>query len=197
LSRACTVRCAFWDLRLTYGQTIAVAMTHYTLPGCALLYVAVSMPGALAAGPPRTPNESELRSMYCVSVGREEIGLQSHMIASSSEAAGSAVTPEQRQQWLDTSAELLQRLERLQDVLGRLQAYMLPRIPTLDSLALGAAIRKGAADFQDSRTMADRCAIQCDAAPAPRGQLPACSAACSDNALLARVSACDNPTWLP
>jgi len=163
----------------------------------ALVCLALSTPGALAAAPPRAPNESELRSMYCVSVVREEIGLQGHMITSSSEAAASAVTPEQRQQWLDTSVELLQGLQRLQDVLGRLQAYMLPRIPALDSLALGAAIRKGAADFQDARTMADRCAIQCDAAHTPSEQLPSCNAGCSDNALLARVSACDSPTWLP
>src|SRR5579862_1837731 len=138
--------------------------------GCALLCLLAATPAVLGAAPPRAPNESELRSMYCVSVVREEIDLQGHMIASSSEAAGSALTPEQRQQWLDTSAELLQRLGQLQDVLGRLQAYMLPRIPELDALALGAAIRKGATDFQDARTMADRCAIQCDAAHTPSEQ---------------------------
>ena len=163
----------------------------------ALPWLALGAASTLPAAEPRAPNESELRSMYCVSVVREEIGLQNHMITSSSEAASSAPTPEQRQKWLDTSTELLQGLQRLESVMGRLQAYMLPRIPQLDSLALGVAIRKGAADFQESRTMADRCAVACNPANTPNEQLQSCSAGCSDNALLSRVSGCDNPTWLP
>jgi len=162
----------------------------------ALLLSAATAAGSLAAAEPRAPNENELHSMYCVSVVREEIGLQEHLIDSSSEAASNAATPELRQQWLDTSAELLQRLQKLEAVLGRLQAYMLPRIAALDALALGAAIRRGDADFQESRAMADRCATQCDAAHTASDQLAACSASCSDNALLARVGACDDPTWL-
>jgi hypothetical protein len=163
----------------------------------ALLLSPLAAAPALSAAEPRAPNDNELRSMYCVSVVREEIGLQQHLIASSDEAASNAATPELRQQWISTSAELLQRLQKLEGVLGRLQAYMLPRIPALDSLALGTAIRKGDADFQESRAIADRCAAQCDAAHAVNEQLTSCSSSCSDNALLTRVNACDNPTWLP
>lgn len=162
-----------------------------------LLWLSLLAAATLAAAEPRAPNEGELRSMYCVSVVREEIDLQNHMITSSSEAASSAPTPELRQKWLDTSSELLQGLQKLESVMGRLQAYMLPRIPKLDALALGVAIRKGAADFQESRVMSDRCAVACDPTHTPSEQLQSCSAGCTDNALLSRVSGCDNPTWLP
>ena len=110
--------------------------------------------------------------MYCVEVLRAEIGLQHHLISSADAAASSASTPALRQQWIDTSAELLQGLERLEVVRYRLQAYMLPRIPALDSQSLAAALRQGDNDFQESRSLAEQ-------------------------VMLNRVSACEKPTWLP
>ena len=77
--------------------------------------------------------------------------------------------PELRAQWIDTSAELLRRLAKLEGALYRLQAYMLPRIPVIDPLALASAIRQANADVRESW---------------------------SNDALLGRVSACENPTWL-
>jgi hypothetical protein len=91
------------------------------------------------------------------------------MISELSEAAGVA-QPELREQWIDTSAELLQRLAQLEGALYRLQIYMLPRIPTIDSLALASAIRQANADVQESW---------------------------NNDALLLRVAQCENPTWLP
>jgi hypothetical protein len=117
----------------------------------------------------RAPSDDELHSMYCVEVLRAEITLQHHLISASSEAAGAA-QPELREQWIDTSAELLQRLAGLEGALYRLQVYMLPRIAAIDSLALAAAIRQANADVQESW---------------------------SNDALLSRVSACENSTWLP
>lgn len=86
--------------------------------------------------------------MYCVEVLRAQITLQQHMIAASSQAAGMA-EPQARAQWIDTSAELLQQLAKLEGALHRLQLYMLPRIPALDARALATAIRQGSADAQD------------------------------------------------
>lgn len=116
----------------------------------------------------QAPSEQELHSLYCVEVLRTEITLQQHMISASSEAAGMA-QPELRAQWIDTSAELLRRLAKLEGALYRLQAYMLPRIPALDSYPLASAIRQANADVQESW---------------------------SNGALLARASACENPTWV-
>lgn len=148
-------------------------------------------------GAPQVPSEDELRSMYCGEVIRAEIGLQHHMISASDDAAGSASSAGLRQQWIDVSAELLQGLARLEVVRYRLQVYMLPRIGALDSLALASAIRQGETDFQESRALADRCAVQCGALPATNQQPQACGTSCGDNAPLARLSACENPPWLP
>lgn len=122
-----------------------------------------------ATAQPRPPSDAELHSIYCVEVLRAEINLQHHMISASSEAAGMA-QPESRAQWLETSSELLQRLAKLQGALYRLQLYMLPRIPAIDSLALASAIRQANADVEESW---------------------------SKDALLTRVTACEHLTWLP
>lgn len=98
----------------------------------------------------RAPSEAELHSIYCVEVLRAEITLQHHMISASSRAAGVA-QPELREQWIETSAELLQRLARLERAMYRLQVYMLPRIPAIDSIALASAIRQANADGPQSR----------------------------------------------
>jgi hypothetical protein len=92
------------------------------------------------------PSKEELRSMYCVEVLRAEIDLQQHLISASVDAAGRAATPELRQQWIDTSVELIQGLAKLEGVLYRFQARMLPRIQELDSFALAEAIRQANAE---------------------------------------------------
>lgn len=114
------------------------------------------------------PSGDELRSMYCVEVIRTEIELQHHLISAADAAAASASTPAARQQWITTSAELLQGLAKLEHTRYRLQTYMLPRIPELDPSALAVAVREGNADLQSG-----------------------------DPVLLARASACQNPAWLP
>ena len=166
------------------------------LPRATLLSSFLSVTAAVAAQQ-QPPSSDELRSMYCVEVIRAEIDLQHHLISASDAAAASATTPELRQQWLDTSVELLQGLTKLEAVRYRLQIYMLPRIPALDSFALATAMRQGNADFEESRAVADRCAVECNAPQAANQQPPVCSLSCGDKTSLSRVSACDKPTWLP
>ena len=173
-----------------------VCPTPRTVRRVLLLSTVFAFATAVAA-PPRVPSEHELRCMYCVEVIRAEILLQHHLISASDEAAISAPTPELRQQWLNTSAELLQGLAKLEVVLNRLQVYMLPRIRALDAYALATALREGDDDFEQSRAIADRCAVQCDPLHAMNEQLQACRASCSNDALLKKVRACENPTWLP
>ena len=95
--------------------------------------------------------------------------MQHQTISASSEAAGVG-PPELREQWTETSAELLQGLAKLEGALYRLQLYMLPRIQTIDSLALAIPIRQANADVQESR---------------------------NNDTLLMRMRACESPTWLP
>ena len=165
------------------------------LPSSAVLLSALSVSTAVAAQS-QAPSGDELRSMYCVEVLRAEIDLQHHLISASDAAAASAITPALRQQWIDTSSELLQGLAKLEVARYRLQAYMLPRIPALDSSALATAMREGASDFHESRVIADNCAAECNPGQTSNQQPSACGASCGDKALLSRVSACDKPTWL-
>jgi hypothetical protein len=174
---------ALWPLR-------ARGLAHGAMAVCLVV-------SGEAAGQRQVPGEDELRSMYCVEVLREEIGLQHHLISASDAAAASATTAALRQQWIDTSAELLRGLERLEALRYRLQSYMLPRIPALDSGSLAAAMRQGDADFQESRAVANRCTVDCNAPQALDQQPPVCGASCGDKAALSRVSACETPTWLP
>jgi len=162
------------------------------------LFTLCAVNAAVAAGvaAPQQPSEVELRCMYCVEVLKAEINLQQHMISASDEAANNATSPQVRQQWLDTSSELLQGLARLEGVLNRMQVYLLPRIHTLDPYALATALRQGDTDYEESRAIADRCAVECGRLQATN-ELQACSSACGDRALLTRVSACDNAAWLP
>ena len=164
----------------------AVPLWLARLPCGAVLLSALSAATGVATAQQHPPSGDELRSMYCIEVIRAEIDLQHHSISASDTAAASAITAAQRQQWIDTSAELLQGLAKLEALRYKLQAYMLPRIPALDPSALATAMRQGAADFQESRAVA------------AMDQQPAiCSATCGDKTPLSRVSACASPTWLP
>jgi hypothetical protein len=150
------------------------------------LWAAIA-PGTGGAAPPqREPSDDELHSMYCVEVLRAEIVLQQHLVSESSEAAGTA-EPAQRALWIDTGAELLQRLERLEGALYQLQLYMLPRIPAVNPLALAGAIRQADVDVQESREDFGHLQFQ---------QTVADASSWSGVALLGRVRACENPSWL-
>jgi hypothetical protein len=133
----------------------------------AVLLLALFSFTATATAQERAPSEAELHSIYCVEVLRAEITTQNHMISATSEVAGEA-SPASREQLISTSSELLQRLAQLEGALRRLQVYMLPRIPGLDARALAAAIRQANADAQGSW---------------------------SDETVLNRVRACENPSW--
>jgi hypothetical protein len=135
----------------------------------ALLLCALFAFDGSAAAQPRAPSDAESQAVYCAEVLRTEITLQHHMISASSEAAGMA-QPELRAQWIDTSAELLRRLEKLEAAHRRLQAWLLPRIRAIDSLALASTIRQADTDSQGSW---------------------------SDEALVSRFRACEDPTWVP
>jgi hypothetical protein len=121
--------------------------------GClTMLSVVLSAYTGTATGQQRAPSDDELHSMYCVEVLKAEITLQQHMISESSDAAGMG-QPGQREQWIDTSVELLRQLAKLQGALYDLQAYMLPRIPAIDSFALASAIRQADADVEESKAV--------------------------------------------
>ena len=135
----------------------------------AVLVAALSALTGDATAQARAPSVDELQSMYWTEVLRTEITLQRHMISASNEAAGMA-QPDARGQWIDTSAELLRQLSKLEHALHRLQVYLLPRIHAVDPLALAATIRQAHGDVSE-----------------PAGS----------DAQLTRIRMCEDPTWLP
>ena len=175
---------------------IMLVKARWTVSCRAVLLAGLCALAGNAMAQQRVPNDDELHSMYCVEVIRAEITLQQHLVSASNEAAGTA-QPESREQWIATSAELLQQLAKLQEVLHQLQAYMLPRIPAIDSLALASEIRHAEADIEDSRTTSDTCVGECgEPARAASPQQPrADNASWSHAAVLIRVRGCENPTW--
>src|SRR5262249_61944414 len=126
-----------------FGTPSATAVPLWLagIPCGAVLLSALSAAtgGATAQQPP--PSGDELRSMYCIEVIRAEIDLQHHSISASDTAAASPITPALRQQWIDTSAELLQGLAKLEAVRKQVPTYMLPRSPALDESAHGTRSR--------------------------------------------------------
>ena len=158
------------DSSVSTGRRSAMWTTNRSSMVCGVVLLCVLCALTCnATAQPRAPSDDELHSMYCAEVLRTEITLQHHMISASSEAAGVGQR-ELREQRIDTSAELLRGLAKLEGALYRLQLYMLPRIPAIDSLALASAIRQANADVQESR---------------------------SSDAPLSRMRACESPTWLP
>jgi hypothetical protein len=148
-----------------------------------------------AAAQQAVPTDTELRSAYCASVIRGDIDLQQKMIAQIDAAVKSAPTPELQQQAIKASTELHEGLTKIETVRDRLKLYLLPRIGSLDPIAITAAMHRGEADVQEVMAMVNRCSAKCD--PLPGDQRATCNASCVDNDLIARVKACTNPTWLP
>src|SRR5262249_61726209 len=107
----------------------------------ALLLSALSAATGVPPAKQHPPSGDELRSMYCIEVIRAQIDLQHHSISASDTAAASPITPALRQQWIDTSAELLQGLAKLEAVRKQVPTYMLPRSPALDESAHGTRSR--------------------------------------------------------
>ena len=148
-----------------------------------------------AAAQETVPSDAELRSAYCMSVIKADIGLAQQFIAQQDAGSRSATTPEQRQQATNTVAVLREWLTKLNAVLTRLQLYLVPRMGALDPIALTAAMKRGEADVQEVIAATDRCSAKC--LPLPGDQPAACNASCIGKDLMTRVSACTAPTWLP
>lgn len=141
------------------------------------------------------PTDTELRSAYCMSVIKAEVGVYQRGAAKADAAVKNASTPEQQQWAAKISAEAHEELTKLEAALDRLQLYLLPRLQARDPVALAAAMKRGDADFQGLMTMGERCPTKCGGPQDDKWR--ACMNSCLDKDLQARVRACDTPTWLP
>lgn len=154
------------------------------------------LPVASAASAQQAPSDNDLRTAYCVPVMTGTIDLMRQVVARV-EANGNSSALEVQQanrKILDSARD---SLAKTQDVLNRLQLYLLPKMQTLNPAALAAAMARGEADMAELKASSARCAAKCPSLTLDANQR--CLASCTDAeaALVVRVRACSNPTWLP
>lgn len=146
---------------------------------------------AFGQGP--LPTDTELRAAYCIRVLQSDIA-DSHSILN--EMRTEELSPELRQQVL----QALKKSKRdLESALNRVQLFILPRMPYLDSTALLAATRRADSDLRNSAGIQNKCMRECtESGTADRGS--SCLQTwqtCIGGDLQSRLEACRNPTWLP
>jgi hypothetical protein len=152
-----------------------------------------------AAAQQAVPSENELHSAYCTAVLEQQIAVYQRGLAQLDAVAKEHPHPPAPGLGI-LSGETTLSLTKVQTAWNRLHAYLLPRIATLDPSALLAAKRRGEADWQRSNHMpAQQCGSSCSplVPPPEKQQAPICFDSCPDLALVKRVRACANPTWVP
>ena len=151
----------------------------------------------IAAAQRAEPSDNELQSQYCLSVLNAQIDwTQKGLTGAAASAKNLPPAPPTLQLWVAKQrAETAQSLTKLESARNRLQSYLVPRYATVDTTAMVAAMNRGTADWQNFIAMSNRCGLKC--VSVPHEQMQACLTACTDAALIARIQACANPTWLP
>ena len=130
----------------------------------------LTLPGTAAA---ESPNEADLHSAYCVPVLQYEIA--------------------QTQRGGDR-----QMLEKLQAALNQVQAYLHPRMPKLDPMALAQMQSRAQGDiqqFQKGVQCMGNCASGKD--DPTKTEAAACTKSCMDMGAVAHMDTCTKLIWLP
>jgi hypothetical protein len=174
-----------WERPRTWLCTADVSGMAPRLPPV-LLLVFASVCGAQEF---TQPTDGELRSAYCIPILQWQIDAMSRA-NSSVIIPGNDQTPEQQR----AHGKLRRELEKVRSALDRLQSYLLPRMLNRDPMALALARKRGENDLQQLVKGADQCINECEAA---KGEPAVCAESCIDKALVERMRACADPSWLP
>jgi len=129
------------------------------------------------------PTDIDLHTAYCIPVVKAQILLTQQGLAS---AQSAQILSQQ------LAEEGQKSIAKLQAVLNRLQLSFALKLLSVDAIGLAVAAKRGEADYQDFSQMSNRCAVQ-DGVPQDSQHYDACM----DQDLIARMKACDTPTWLP
>lgn len=148
----------------------------------------------------QTPSDNELRASYCQAVLKAQIdSMQPELAAADANATAEHNFPpsaDLQQLTAKQREEMHEMLVRLQSARDRINAYLVPRLNSLEPTAMLAALRRAEADWGEFQTMTDRCGKKCNTIAAA-DQMGACWSSCKDGALIARINACADPNWLP
>jgi hypothetical protein len=148
----------------------------------------------------QTPSDNELHSSYCQAVLKWQIAdLQAGLNKAEAGENAPPMSPELQQYVAKQRAEGHEMLAKLQTAWNRIDAYLTPKFTLLEPLAMLTALQRGEADWRDFMAMADRCTKKCyyTTPMLPKDEAGACFNSCKDDALIARINACADPTWLP
>jgi hypothetical protein len=125
------------------------------------------------------PGEADLKSAYCIRV----IQYQLSILGSGSLEGYSP----------DIQRLILDERESTSSRLRRLQLYLVPRIPHLDSGGIAAAMKAGDEDVARANQRADSCVAECQGKPSTC--MADCSKSMPENT--ARMARCSDLSWLP
>jgi hypothetical protein len=147
-----------------------------------------------------TPSDNELHSSYCQAVLKAQIDWIQPELAKADAYADTEhkppLSPELQHFKAKQRAEMHAMLAKLQSAQDRINAYLMPRLTSLEPTAMLAALRRAEADWREFQAITDRCGKKCNAIAAA-DQIGACWTSCTDDALIARINACAEPNWLP
>ena len=132
----------------------------------------LTLPGTAVA---ESPNEADLHSAYCVPVLQYEIAQM--------QRGGHR-----------------QMLEKLQAALDQVQAYLHPRMPKLDPMALAQMQSRAQEDiqqFQKGAQCIGNCACKNPNPNPTETEAAACTKSCMDMAVAAHMDTCTKLFWLP
>jgi hypothetical protein len=142
----------------------------------------------IAASADRAPTDAELHTAYCIPVMRWVVSEANEQIKNSSN---------------QNNPQELALLSEAKAVFDRLRAYLIPKIDTLDPVALTLASKRGETDIRDLNSAVNQCHNKCSWHLNADGfdKYDACYQECMANNgtkdLVARIQACKKPTWLP
>ncbi len=142
----------------------------------------------------RLPSDVELRSAYCTSFINAKVA---SINTSVSEVRSSL---EASTQIKDLLIGLLnEEIQKSENALIRLRAYLTPKIDRLDSTALIVAFKLGASDFTAHKTQGGVCNAKCKSVLelAKPEQYNNCMSQCLNPSLSKKETECIAPDWLP
>jgi hypothetical protein len=167
-------------------------------PACAVLLLC-AIPW-MANAQDQLPSDADLRTAYCIPVIQDDIGKVNEGLALYDQwiANIGAVPENQRAAQLEKlrseQADVRTHLANIQSTLHRLQAFLIPRMPSLDVLGLLAASNRAKADIKQADAELNACTPRCLSTGAPDCHD---TKMCVNADLLTRRNACLTPTWLP
>lgn len=149
----------------------------------------------------RLPNEIEMKSNYCIAVNRGFI-VDNIKFERDFDSQLQSITDQSHRKVISEGiAESRRDSDMLRNNLNRLQSYVLPRMPYLDSSAMLAAYDRGRVDYvrYSNNPVREQCWQKCaDSAKTPKPEQAACFTNCdSADPTTSRVLDCRRISFLP